>query len=64
MAHHKRKRPKTYDFPTCPYCMFKGPDGPSKGTGNHLTRQRNGLGRRPYRDWKQAQWWDEKGQLI
>ena len=64
MANFKRKKPKTYDFPTCIYCMFKGPDGPAKMSGNHLLRGRRGLGRRPSRDLRKPQFWtDEGGEL-
>lgn len=64
MAHHKRKKPKTFWVPTCWLCMFHGIDKPSKQSGNDFNTKRNGMGRHPFRDWKQPQWWDEDGKPI
>lgn len=64
MAHYKRKKPKTYFVPTCPICMFDGMDRPSKQSGNDFLGKRNGMGRRPLKDWRKAQWWDENGKAI
>jgi hypothetical protein len=62
MANHKRKKPKTYNFPTCIYCMFHGIDKPSKLSGNHLSNST--MGRRGHKDWRQPQMYDEDGRIL
>lgn len=55
MAHYKRRKPKTYDYPMCPWGMQ------CSGDIAHGVRTNNAKQRRTSKDYQQPQFYDEAG---